>query len=75
MSTAMVKREKHVALGYLLMLPGFFGIFGLHRFYAGRWLSGAIWLVTMGFCGIGQLVDLVFVPRMISDANEGKPVW
>jgi len=62
-------------IGYLLWVGAFFGIFGLHRFYAGRWVTGAVWLLTFGLCGVGQLVDVFFIPRMIADVNEGRPVW
>jgi TM2 domain-containing membrane protein YozV len=75
MSTAMVRQEKQVVIGYALWLGFFFGVCGLHRFYSGRWISGLIWLFTGGLCGIGQIVDLFFVRRMIQDHNEGKPVW
>jgi hypothetical protein len=37
----------------------------------GRWASGVIWLMTFGLCGVGQLVDLVMMPRMIEDSNRG----
>lgn len=76
MSTALVRSERQVAIGYLLLLLGFFpGISGLHRFYAGRWISGLLWLATGGFCMVGQVVDLFFVPRMIADVNAGRRVW
>lgn len=76
MSTALERRsERSVGTAYLLWLPFFFGICGLHRFYSGRPISGLIWLFTGGLCGIGQVIDLIFIPRMIEDHNEGRPVW
>lgn len=75
MSTQLVRQERSVGVGYLLWLACFFGAFGIHRFYAGRWVSGLIWFFTGGLCGIGQLVDLVFMPRMIEDINTGRDVW
>jgi TM2 domain-containing membrane protein YozV len=48
---------------------------GLHRLYAGRWLSGIVWLLTGGLCFVGQFIDLFFIPRMIEDHNAGKDVW
>ena len=74
-STALVRHDRNVGVAYLLLLPSFFGVSGLHRFYSGRWLSGLLWFATGGLCGIGTVVDLVFVPRMVADANEGRPVW
>lgn len=76
MSYELQKRDaRSVGVAYILWLPMLFGICGLHRFYAGRWVSGLVWLVTGGLCGVGQFVDLVFIPRMIEDHNDGRPVW
>ena len=35
------------------------GVFGAHRFYAGRWRTGLLYLLTLGLFGIGMVVDLV----------------
>ena len=75
MTTALVRREKQVLVGYVLWIAGFFFLCGLHRFYTGRWVSGLIWLFTGGLCGVGQLIDALFVPRMVEDYNAGRPVW
>ncbi len=75
MGNALVRQPRSVALAYVLWIAGFFFIAGLHRFYTGRWISGLIWLFTGGLCGVGQIVDAIFIPRMITDADEGRPVW
>jgi len=78
MSRALVRREQErqqVMIAYLLWASFFFGICGIHRFYAGRWLSGLLWLCTGGLCGVGQIIDLVFIPRMIEDHNAGRNVY
>lgn len=78
MSTALARRQRdtrELPVAYLMWLPIFFGFAGIHRFYAGRWVSGLLWLATGGLCGVGQLIDLVFIPRMIEDYNEGRHVW
>ncbi len=73
---ALVKHtERSVALSYALWLPTIFGIHGLHRIYNGRYLSGLIWLITFGFCYVGSFIDLLFIPRMVEDHNEGRDVW
>lgn len=77
MSRALIvdERERAPVNAYLLWLPCLFGVAGLHRLYAGRWISGLLWLFTFGLCGFGQVIDLVFIPRMIADYNDGRPVW
>jgi TM2 domain-containing membrane protein YozV len=76
MSTALVRREpRSVAVAYLLWLPCLMGISGIHRFYTGRWVSGIVWLLTGGLCGVGQIIDLIFIPRMVEDHNEGRKIW
>ncbi|MBO4838703.1 MAG: TM2 domain-containing protein [Lachnospiraceae bacterium] len=38
-----------------------FGTFGVHRFYAGKIGTGLLWLCTLGFGGIGWLVDIIMI--------------
>ena len=47
---------------YVLCIFG--GYFGLHRFYLGRSISGAIYLFTFGLLGLGVLLDLVLLPSL-----------
>ncbi len=55
---------------YLLWALGFFGICGLHRFYAGQIVWGFAYLFTFGLFGLGQLIDLVLVPGMVKARND-----
>ena len=67
---------------YLCWALGLFGFCGIHRFYNGRPLTGLLWLFTLGFFWIGQIVDLFLIPAMVERANtherldrlEGRPV-
>lgn len=54
---------------YVLWLLCFFGICGGQRFYTGNILGGILYLVTFGFFGVGQLLDLFFIPGMVSRRN------
>jgi TM2 domain-containing membrane protein YozV len=73
---ALVRRpDRKVAMAYVFWVPCLFGINGLHRIYSGRHFSGLIWLLTFGFCGLGQVIDLLFIPRMIEDHNAGRDIW
>lgn len=60
---------KSTGVGYLLWLLCICGFCGIHRFYAGRVITGLIWLFTLGLLGIGQLIDLFLIPGMIRTAN------
>src|SRR5580700_2595605 len=35
------------------ILLTFFGVFGIHRFYMGKWITGIIYLLTVALLGIG----------------------
>jgi TM2 domain-containing membrane protein YozV len=63
---------KSSGIAYLLWCACFFGFCGIHRFYAGKYISGIIWLLTGGLLFIGQLVDLILIPGMIEEANRQK---
>jgi TM2 domain-containing membrane protein YozV len=60
------------------ILPAFllcflFGVFGAHRFYAGKIGSGVAQLVTFGGLGIWALVDLIIIIcGAFTDADGNK---
>ncbi len=43
----------------VLILCLFFGIFGVHRFYEKKYVTGIIYLLTMGLGGIGVAYDFI----------------
>jgi serine/threonine protein kinase len=51
-----------------LMMP----LCGLHRFYAGKQISGMIYFLTLGLFGIGQLVDVVLIALGEFRDSEGR---
>ena len=55
-------------VSWLLLL--FLGIFGVHRFYLGRIVSGLVWLVTGGLFGLGWLYDFCVLNDDVSAANH-----
>jgi TM2 domain-containing membrane protein YozV len=54
---------------YLLWCLCLIGINGIHRIYAGKIITGVIWMLTLGLLYIGQIVDLFLIPGMIERAN------
>ncbi|MCK5100404.1 MAG: TM2 domain-containing protein, partial [Desulfobacteraceae bacterium] len=48
----------------------FLGIFGAHRIYMGKWISGLLYLVTGGVFGIGVLYDFWTLNDQISMENR-----
>jgi TM2 domain-containing membrane protein YozV len=45
----------------LVLLCWLFGCFGLHRFYTGKYLTGALMLVTLGGVCVWMIVDLALI--------------
>jgi len=45
----------------LFLLCWLFGIFGLHRFYTGKYLTGVLMLVTFGGVCLWMIVDLALI--------------
>jgi len=48
----------------------FLGLFGIHRFYLGKWLTGILYLLTGGFFLVGILYDFWTLNEQISDVNR-----
>ena len=48
----------------------FFGVFGLHRFYLGKWPTGILYLLTGGLALFGLLYDLWTLNGQIDTANR-----
>jgi len=45
----------------LLSAGGFFGVFGLHRFYVGKIGTGILWFFTGGLFLVGQIIDVIMI--------------
>jgi TM2 domain-containing membrane protein YozV len=52
------------------ILLTFLGVFGVHRFYLGKWISGILWLLTGGLLLAGVLYDYWTLNQQISDVNR-----
>lgn len=56
------------SLSWILLT--FTGIFGLHRFYMGKYLTGIVYLLTGGLFLIGVLYDYWTLNQQVSDINS-----
>ncbi len=52
------------------VLLTFLGIFGAHRFYMGKWLSGFIYLLTGGLFLLGILYDFLTLNEQIDEIHR-----
>ena len=51
------------------LLLTFLGPFGVHRFYMGKWLTGFLYLFTLGIFGIGYIYDFWTLNDQITVLN------
>jgi TM2 domain-containing membrane protein YozV len=56
-------------LAWLLLT--FLGVFGVHRFYLGKWFTGLVYLFTCGLLGLGYLYDYWTLNEQVSERNRG----
>ena len=56
------------SIGWVLLV--FVGIFGIHRFYLGKLLTGVLYLLTGGLFGVGYVFDLLTLNEQISEINQ-----
>lgn len=55
------------SLAWILLT--FLGVFGVHRMYLGKWITGIIYLLTGGLFFIGWLYDLWTLNAQVSERN------
>jgi TM2 domain-containing membrane protein YozV len=51
------------------ILLTFLGIFGIHRMYMGKWITGFVYLLTGGIFGVGYIYDFWTLNDQISLIN------
>jgi len=55
-------------VGWILLT--FLGLFGIHRFYMGKWVTGLIYLLTGGLFLVGYLYDYWTLNDQIDELNS-----
>lgn len=64
--------EGEVDYSIAWVLLAFLGVFGLHRMYMGKWLTGLLYLCTLGLFGLGVLYDFWTLNGQIDEINSRK---
>lgn len=59
--------EKDYNISWILLT--FLGVFGIHRFYLGKWVTGVVYLLTFGLFLIGIIYDYWTLNHQISEIN------
>ncbi len=54
------------------VLLTFVGLFGIHRIYLGKLLTGLLWMVSGGLLGLGVLYDFWTLNEQVDSANQGR---
>lgn len=52
------------------LLHTYLGIFGVHRFYMGKWITGFIYLCTGGLFLIGHVIDFWTLNDQVDECNR-----
>ena len=58
-----------------LLICIFLGSLGIHRFYVGKTGTGILQLLTLGGCGIWNLVDLIIIAMGNFTDGDGKRIY
>jgi TM2 domain-containing membrane protein YozV len=66
------RRFKEGAIDYSIawVLLTFLGIFGIHRMYMGKWLTGILYFFTGGLFGFGYLYDFWTLNEQVDLINR-----
>jgi TM2 domain-containing membrane protein YozV len=54
------------------ILLTFLGLFGVHRMYMGKWLTGILYLLTLGLFGLDYLYDYWTLNGQVDQLNRER---
>lgn len=66
--------ESHHSKVTLALVCFFFGALGIHRFMVGKVGTGIIWLLTLGFLGLGTLIDFIMILTSSFTDKDGNVI-
>lgn len=67
--TRFVPGRADYSVAWILLT--FLGVFGIHRFYLGKWGTGLLYLLTGGLFLVGIVYDFCTLNTQISEVNSG----
>ncbi len=62
----------HINYSIAWILLTFLGFFGIHRMYMGKWITGIIYLLTVGLFGVGYFYDFCTLNNQITILNNSE---
>ncbi len=62
--------RKDYTIAWVLLT--FLGVFGVHRFYLEKWITGIVYLLTGGLFLLGVLYDFWTLNGQIDEVNQGR---
>ncbi len=65
-------RQGKIDFNISWLLLTFLGFFGIHRMYMGKWISGLIYLCTVGLFGLGYIYDFWTLNDQITLINGSE---
>lgn len=65
-------REGEINYTVAWVLLTFLGLFGVHRMYMGKWVTGIVYLLTAGLLGLGYLYDFWTLNDQITVQNARR---
>ncbi len=65
-----IEGEVDYSVAWILLT--FLGPFGVHRMYMGKWITGLLYLCTLGLLGIGVIYDMWTLNDQITLINGKK---
>lgn len=74
MGGAMAGAKPKGTMLLLAILGPFFGLSGLHSFYAGHTMKGVLQLLTGGGCLIWQIIDIIAIANGSYRDSNGQPL-
>ena len=63
-------QEGKVDYNIAWILMAFLGIFGVHRFYQGKWITGLLYLISGGLFLIGLIYDYLTLNEQLDELNR-----